>query len=265
MSSRPALLLALLVTALPAPAQRLSSLERRLGWSAPFADDSFAGWRLLSDESAEIEGWSVRSGVLQLEPGSGDLVSRERFEDLELAFDWRVSEGANSGVKVRVYDREALLPLGPEYQVLDDVAHPEIAPRHSAAALYDLEAPAGKELVPTGSWNRARIVARGARLEHADPTPAALGGGGGVDPRRCGRALGGVGRGAMGGRDLLDARLVQATALDRAHGVSGRHAAPTVFGSGQPLPFDLRRVRVECPAARHGVRGGLGPGPVRAR
>ena len=157
--------LLLVVSSAPQPAaQRLSTLERRLGWSAPFAANSLEAWQLWADGTVPSQGWSVEDGVLRLEPGCGDLVSRERFENLELEFGWSVAPGANSGVKVRVRGEDR--PLGPEYQVLDDAGHPETGPLHAAAALYGLEPAEGKQLAPTGAWNRARIVARGPRLEH---------------------------------------------------------------------------------------------------
>ena len=57
---------------------------------------------------------------------------------------------------------------GPEYQILDDALHPDGRdPTTSAAALYDLIAPAtNKRLEPVGSFNRGRIVVRDGRVEH---------------------------------------------------------------------------------------------------
>lgn len=144
-------------------AQRLSALEERLGWSAPFDGDPVA-WHLAGDPASH-DGWTIEDGVLELvRPGAGDLVSRQVAADLELEFEWRVAPGANSGVKVRLNDDR----LGLEYQVLDDAAHPDTLPRHTAGALYDLAAPdpEAKRLEPAGSWNRARLVASGPRLEH---------------------------------------------------------------------------------------------------
>jgi len=168
-------LAALVSAALLAPlasvarAQRLSSLEERLGWVEPFAGDSLAAWQLLSDDGVPAEGWTVEDGVLRLvEPGSGDLVSRATHADFELELEWRVRGAANSGVQYRVDAREPTgptQPVGPEYPVLGPAA--DVAPEHAAAALYDVCAPSEPPpLAPSGGFHRARIVARGPRLEH---------------------------------------------------------------------------------------------------
>jgi hypothetical protein len=59
--------------------------------------------------------------------------------------------------------------LGFEYQVLDDLLHPDAknGPNRTAGALYDLVPPApAKALKPAGEWNAARIVFRAGRGEH---------------------------------------------------------------------------------------------------
>ena len=114
--------------------------------------------------------WAVEDGELRTVPGSGiDLVTRDMFGDFELEFEWRVASGGNSGVIYRVVETaEPAWTTGPEYQVLDDEQHPDgREPTTSAAALYDLIAPAAnKRLEPVGSFNRGRIIVRDGRVEH---------------------------------------------------------------------------------------------------
>lgn len=96
-------------------------------------------------------------------------MTREQYEDFELEFEWKVSEGANSGVMYRVReDQGASYETGPEYQVLDDARHPDGRnPKTSAGSLYALIAANGsKELKAVGQWNQARIVMDGKRVEH---------------------------------------------------------------------------------------------------
>ena len=97
------------------------------------------------------------------------LITRDTFGDFELEFEWRVAPGGNSGVIYRVVETaEPAWTTGPEYQVLDDEQHPDGRdPTTSAAALYDLIAPAtNKRLEPVGSFNVGRIVVRDGRVEH---------------------------------------------------------------------------------------------------
>jgi hypothetical protein len=139
-------------------------------------------WRILFDgvgtdalrgygmDEFPADRWVVEDGELRTVPGSGiDLVTGETFGNLELEFEWRVAAGGNSGVMYRVVETaEPAWTTGPEYQVLDDALHPDGRnPTTSAAALYDLIAPAtNKRLEPVGSFNSGRIVVRDGRVEH---------------------------------------------------------------------------------------------------
>jgi hypothetical protein len=112
----------------------------------------------------------------------GDLLTRDRFSSFELRVDFRLTPGANSGIKYFV--QPDLRPItatgepaatgsaiGCEFQLLDDERHPDAKlgrdGNRTLAALYDLIPPAaGKPARPIGDWNTARIVARGSHVEH---------------------------------------------------------------------------------------------------
>lgn len=131
-------------------------------------EDSLGGW-VDGDGKPVAPGlWTIENGVLtRAKAGAGDLWSAESFADFELTFEWRVTKGANSGIKYRVI-KQGKSPLGFEYQVLDDSAHRDgKSPASSAASLYHVVAPdPAKALKPVGEWNEARIVAKGKRIEH---------------------------------------------------------------------------------------------------
>jgi hypothetical protein len=167
----PALLsLTWILAALQGSTDGLAAWERQLGYRPLFDGATLAGWHPFGKPGAPASGWTVEDGALHHPAGAGggDLVSDERFADFELEFEWKVASGGNSGVKYRFRDeRELGSVLGPEYQLLDDAAHPDAArPETSAAALYALFPALDKPLLPAGEWNRARIVSRGERLEH---------------------------------------------------------------------------------------------------
>ena len=105
----------------------------------------------------------------------GDIMTVETFTDFELSLEWKVSRGANSGIKYNVSESlsTAAPPrhaaLGFEYQILDDELHPDAAngPNRTAAGLYDLIGPSpDKALRPVGEFNRARVVFRDGHGEH---------------------------------------------------------------------------------------------------
>lgn len=127
--------------------------------------DHFRGYQ----QEAIGAGWKIEDGVLYFDgSGGGDLCTREEFGDFDLSFDWKVSEGANSGVMFRVSLGDSAPYLsGPEFQVLDDSRHADGRNElTSAGSLYALVAPRDKELKPVGEWNSARIVLKGSRVQH---------------------------------------------------------------------------------------------------
>jgi hypothetical protein len=163
-----AVLLALSLLA-PGDPTGVSELEREAGWVDLFDGKSLTGWHTFGGEGVRPGGWEVVEGCLHLPTGAsgGDLVTDRDYAAFELELEWKIAPGANSGIKYRVPETaDATAMLGPEYQVLDDAANAEGTGATSAAALYALYEPSGKQLEPAGTFNHTRIVARGERLEH---------------------------------------------------------------------------------------------------
>lgn len=127
--------------------------------------DHFRGYK-----SEEIgKGWKIVDSTLMFDgSGGGDIITKEKYSDFELTFDWKVAEGANSGVMYRVTTGDgAPYFSGPEYQILDDDKHRDGGnPLTSAGSLYGLYTADDKELKPVGQWNQAKIVHRGNQVEH---------------------------------------------------------------------------------------------------
>ena len=148
-------------------ADTLTAAEQARGWKLLFDGESLAGWRGYRRDAAP-EGWQAVDGTLARVGPGGDLVTVEQFADFELRFDWRVEEGGNSGVMFRVAEGDGpTWHTGPEFQILHNAGHRDgRAPVTSAGSNYALHAPARDATRPVGAWNTARLVVRGARVEH---------------------------------------------------------------------------------------------------
>ena len=145
----------------------LTDAERGAGWRLLFDGRTTTGWRGFK-RSAMPDGWQVVDGALTRVAGGGDIITTDQFANFELALEWMVAPGGNSGVFYRATeDVQWIFQGAPEMQVLDDAGHADGKSRLTAAgsnfALYP--APAGI-VRPAGEWNEARIVANGARVEH---------------------------------------------------------------------------------------------------
>ncbi|HTH47946.1 MAG TPA: DUF1080 domain-containing protein [Candidatus Limnocylindria bacterium] len=141
------------------------------GTSAPAAALSTAKWRGYRQTGFPAKGWVVEGGALKVQAGGGggDLVTRDTYGSFELLWEWKVSEGANSGLIYHASEEfGASYETGLEYQLLDDAKHGDGKnPKTSAGALYALIAPnQDKQLRPVGEWNKSRLVIYGSHVQH---------------------------------------------------------------------------------------------------
>lgn len=152
-------------------------------WQSLFDGSTSAGWRTLArPEFPTNGGWAIENGTIRsIAKGKRADISTERtFRNFELAFDWKLAESTNSGVKYLVFgqrpnpetgrlDPDVPKALGLELQLIDDerVADAKLRPTHGTGAMYLFAAPTAK-LPPLaiGQWHTARILVRGSHVEH---------------------------------------------------------------------------------------------------
>ena len=148
-------------------ANTLTAEERADGWKLLFDGENLAAWRGYKRDGVP-DGWQPVDGALARVGRGGDLVTVEQFADFELRFDWKVEEGGNSGVMFRVAEGDGPpWHTGPEFQILHNAGHADgRAPITSAASNYAVHPPARDVTRPVRHWNTARLLVRGAHVEH---------------------------------------------------------------------------------------------------
>lgn len=115
------------------------------------------------------EGWSIDGKYLYFDgSGGGDIITREVYEDFDLQVEWKVADGANSGIMYRVsLGDSAPYMSGPEYQILDDAEHSDGENELTAAgSLYGMIPAKDKKLRDVGTWNKTRIIVEGNKITH---------------------------------------------------------------------------------------------------
>ena len=157
-----------------AAANQLTEAEKKAGWTLLFDGETLNGWRGYKRSDAKETRWKVADGMLAVDPGDGkdtrgarDIVTTATYDRFELSWEWKVSDGGNSGVKYFVLE-DMDSAIGHEYQVIDDERHADakIGPHRQTAAFYDVLAAANRPLKPAGQWNQSRIVSNGRTVEH---------------------------------------------------------------------------------------------------
>jgi hypothetical protein len=151
----------------------LTDYEKKNGWRLLFDGIDSKGWKGAYKDVFPDTGWQIKGGLLTVlasegkEGGvGGDIVTTDQFSAFDLSFEFKLTEGANSGVKyfVTLKEHNTGSAIGLEYQVLDDKGHPDakmgINGNRTLASLYDL-IPAQKQerfVHPIGQWNTGRII-----------------------------------------------------------------------------------------------------------
>ena len=151
----------------------LTPEEKSQGWKLLFDGKTNQGWVGAYKNTFPEKGWSISDGILKIEKSDGsestnfgDIVTTEEFAAFDLAFDFNITEGANSGVKyfVTLSEGNKGSAIGLEYQILDDALHPDAKMgrdgNRTLSSLYDLiKAEKQPRFVrKPGEWNQGRIV-----------------------------------------------------------------------------------------------------------
>lgn len=160
----------------------LSAEEKAQGVSLLWNGVDTKGWRGAHRDKFPEKGWTIRNGILSVLPSDGgestnggDIVTEEEYGAFELQFEFRITKGANSGVKYFVTESEQTKgsAIGLEYQILDDKNHPDanqgVVGNRTMASLYDLipSLKMGQAQRNPGEWNKGMIrVHPDNRIEH---------------------------------------------------------------------------------------------------
>ncbi len=152
----------------------LSNYEKNDGWKLLFDGKTANGWMSFRRTAFPEKGWMIKNGTINVlksegkeAANGGDIVTKDQYKAFDLSFEFRLTPGANSGLKYFVTLAEANRPgsaLGLEYQVLDDALHPDAKLGRNGdrtlSSLYDL-IPAkkpGAAIRAVGQWNTGRVV-----------------------------------------------------------------------------------------------------------
>jgi len=151
----------------------LTAYEKKDGWRLLFDGKTNKGWRSAKANNFPEKGWSIDKGILSVQDtegkeaaNGGDIVTTEEYAAFDLSFEFKLTPGANSGVKyfVTLDEDSKGSAIGLEYQVLDDSLHPDAKLGRNGdrtlASVYDLiKAEKQKRFLrPIGAWNFGRIV-----------------------------------------------------------------------------------------------------------
>lgn len=126
-------------------------------------------WEIESDGSmvCRMEKILDKQGKERIK-GMGYIWTKEDFQDFELKVEYKLSEGANSGIFYRT-DKDNPVQGGLEIQLMDNEGFQKksnriLPPQKLNASFYDGVAPKGDYSKPVGQWNHSRLVCKGPEV-----------------------------------------------------------------------------------------------------
>ena len=158
----------------------ISKKEKAKGWKLLWDGKTTDGWRGAKLSTFPDNGWTIEDGILKVKKSDGgestnggDIVTIKKYKNFELSVDFKITPGANSGIKYFVdteLNRGEGSSIGCEFQVLDDDLHPDaklgVKGNRKCAGLYDLiPAPEDKPM-KKDCWNTALIIVKDNHVEH---------------------------------------------------------------------------------------------------
>lgn len=152
--------------ALLALASASLAVAQEPGFRPLFDGKTLDGWHVQGSRKTEENAWSWNGDILTAKAGSGWLGSKKMYGDFVLKLEWRLKEGGNSGVFLRVPDTKftgSPSGAGMEIQILDDTSpkYAKLNPYQYAGSLYGVQGPSKKLYKGTGEWNAFEIACQG--------------------------------------------------------------------------------------------------------
>lgn len=177
----------------------LTKKQKEDGWKFIFDGNTSNGWLSAKSDSFPSKGWKINNGIISVlssngkeSENGGDIVTKDKYKNFELELDFKITKGANSGIKYFVdldLNKGAGSAIGLEYQILDNKFHldaskkfrvmelegekwelkkEDIKRNRGVASLYDLiEAEKfNHKSVSAGQWHRAKVISNNGHVEH---------------------------------------------------------------------------------------------------
>lgn len=158
----------------------LTKQEQANGWKLLWDGKTTNGWRGAKLDKFPEKGWVIEDGVLKVlksagaeSANGGDIVTTSQYSNFILKVDFKITAGANSGIKYFVnpdLNKGEGSAIGCEFQILDDNLHPDaklgVKGNRKLGSLYDLIPAPDDKPFKFNEWNTAMVIVQGNHVEH---------------------------------------------------------------------------------------------------
>ncbi len=158
----------------------LTEQETRDGWKLLWDGKTTEGWKGARISTFPSKGWVIENGILKVlksgggeSTNGGDIVTTRKYKNFILKVDFKITEGANSGIKYFVnpdLNKGEGSAIGCEFQILDDEKHPDaklgVKGNRTLGSLYDLIPASADKPFIKNSFNTATVVVIDNKVQH---------------------------------------------------------------------------------------------------
>lgn len=158
----------------------ISPREAKENWKLLWDGKTTNGWRGAKIAAFPASGWSMSNGILKVHKSDGgestnggDIVTTKKYKNFILKVDFKITEGANSGIKYFVnpdLNKGEGSAIGCEFQLLDDKIHPDaklgVKGNRTLGSVYDLIPAIESKPFNMKTFNTAMVVVNGNHVEH---------------------------------------------------------------------------------------------------
>ncbi|MDR0559824.1 MAG: DUF1080 domain-containing protein [Prevotellaceae bacterium] len=158
----------------------ISPEEAEEGWILLWDGKTTANWRSAKSAGFPAKGWLIEDGILKVvksdggeSTNGGDIITEKKYKNFILSVDFKITEGANSGIKYFVnpdVNKAEGSAIGCEFQILDDLRHPDaklgVKGNRKLGSLYDLIPAPDSKPFNINSFNTATVIVNDSHVEH---------------------------------------------------------------------------------------------------
>ncbi|MDR0726079.1 MAG: DUF1080 domain-containing protein [Prevotellaceae bacterium] len=158
----------------------ISPAEAADGWKLLWDGKTTEGWRGAKINAFPQKGWTIENGILKVHKSGGgestnggDIVTVRKYRNFILKVDFKITPGANSGIKYFVnpdLNKGEGSAIGCEFQILDDKKHPDaklgVKGNRTLGSLYDLIPTINSGNFNINEFNNATVVVMDNHVEH---------------------------------------------------------------------------------------------------
>lgn len=135
-----------------------------------FNKKDLTGWELKQSKGDIKDSWSVKEGILTCKAGSGWISTDKQYGDFILRVEWRLQEGGNSGIFLRVpgvTEGKSPSQTGMEIQILDDNSPKykgKLKPYQYSGSIYTFVPCAKPVYKGVNTWNTFEITCKADKV-----------------------------------------------------------------------------------------------------